>query len=615
MTDQLEKKELPQQESDQETPNAKEEAPGVVDTGRRVDVSKVMLKRNMVRTIEKKDENEPPALPAKIEPRVQSQDAPPAPQEPRQARPPRPKHKSNKPKPTREVEVVRRPHLETLAQHDHAHEPSAPHVVRPEAKVWDESGDFESMLDAAGPIARLDINVGDRVRSRLIHVAGETAFFSLGARHEGSMPLNELRRESGEYICQVGDEIDTYVVGLTNGILLSTKVGKNMADLGMLEEARNSHLPVEGTITGVNAGGYDVAIGGARGFCPLGQIDIEFIEDPKTLIGRSLTFLVAKVSEGGRNIVLNRRRLLEKERKHKQDEILKTLKVGDRVQGKVTRLADFGAFVDLGGIDGLIPMSELGFSRVQSASDRVQVGDLVTADVLRIEPDKKREGQMRISLSLKSAMPDPFETHRNDIIPGQTLEGKVARLETFGAFIELFDGVDGLIHISELSEQRVKHPSEVLNIGDPVTVRVLDVDFEKRRVSLSLRENVQREKGTVKERPHVQPMARGAMTEGVVERIERYGVFLKLANGQTALLPSSETGTARGADLSKFYELGSTHPVMVIEVDDRGRVRVSKVAREKADERADYEKFSQKLNKGSKGFGTLGDLLNKKLNK
>jgi small subunit ribosomal protein S1 len=246
----------------------------------------------------------------------------------------------------------------------------------------------------------------------------------------------------------------------------------------------------------------------------------------------------------------------------------------------------------------------------------VQVGDIVTVEVLRIEPDKKREGHMRIALSLKAAMPDPFEAHRDQIIAGQTLEGKVARLETFGAFIELFDGVDGLIHISELSEQRVRHPSEVLTIGNPVTVRILDVDFEKRRVSLSLRENVQREKETHKERPHVQAMARGALSDGVVERIERYGVFLKLANGQTALLPSSETGTPRGADLSKFYELGSSHQVMVIDIDDRGRVRVSKVAREKADERADYEHFSQKFTKGSKGgLGTLGDLLSKKLNK
>jgi small subunit ribosomal protein S1 len=565
----------------------------VVDTGRRVDVSKVMLKKNMVRTIEKKDESEvtgEPKAPVVIMAVPQSHEPRPEQRRPR----PKPKAKTKE----REIEVVRRPMLENLPHHEEMS--PAPHVVRPEAKVWDDSGDFASML-------------GDRVRSRLIHVAGETAFFSLGSRYEGSMPLNELRRDSGEFICQVGDEIDVYVVGLTNGILLSTKVGKHMADMGMLEEAKNSGIPVEGTITGVNAGGYDISIANTRAFCPLGQMDIEFIEDPKLFIGRSLSFMVAKITEGGRNIVLNRRKLLEAEKKRKQDERLKTLAVGDRVQGKVARLADFGAFIDLDGVDGLIPNSELGFSRVLSASDRVKVGDIVTAEVLRIEPDKKREGHMRIALSLKAAMPDPFETHRDEIIPGQTLEGKVARLETFGAFIELFDGVDGLIHISELSEQRVKHPSEVLTIGSPVTVRILDVDFEKRRVSLSLRENVQKDKEAQKDRPRVQPMSRGALTEGVVERIERYGVFLKLANGQTALLPSSETGTPRGADLGKYYELGTTLPVMVIEVDDRGRVRVSTVAREKADERADYESFSKKLNSASKGFGTLGDLLNKKL--
>lgn len=578
-----------------------------VDTGRRVDVSKVMLKKNMVRTIEKKDE-------AKSEETIEVSPEQSSPPKQQQQQRQRPRHHKPKPKAQREIEVVRRPHGENLVHHEEVESKSS-HVVRPEAKEWDESGDFASMLDDAGPIARMEINVGDRVRSRLIHVAGETAFFSLGSRYEGSMPLAELRRESGDYMCVVGDEIDAYVIGLTNGILLSTKVGKHMADLGMLEEAKNSGLPVEGTITGVNTGGYDVSIANTRAFCPLGQIDVEFIEDPKTLIGRSMTFLVTKIAEGGRNIVLNRRKLIEGERKRKLDERLKTLSVGDRVSGRVSRLADFGAFVDLDGVDGLIPNSELGFSRVLSAADRVQVGDVVTVEVLRIEPDKKREGQMRIALSLKAAMPDPFESHRDQIVAGQTLEGKVARLETFGAFIELFDGVDGLIHISELSEQRVRHPSEVLTIGNPVTVRVLDVDFEKRRVSLSLRENVQREKETHSDKPRPAALARGTMAEGVVERIERYGVFLKLSNGQTALLPSSETGTPRGSDLSKSYELGSTHQVMVIEVDDRGRLRVSKVAREKADERADFEHFSQKFGKSSKGLGTLGDLLSKKLNK
>lgn len=616
MTEQLENKmsEEETQKNIAAPESVTEPEKAVVDTGRRIDVSKVMLKKNMVRTIEKKDETPTEASaeqkPVVIAPKVASAERSEQPR-PRPQRAPKPKPKQ------KEIEVVRRPHLENGAFLHPApvggDEKDISHVVRPEPKEWDDTGDFASMLDASAPIAKMEVNVGDRVRARLIHVAGETAFFSFG-RYEGSMPLAELRRESGEYICQVGDELDVYAIALTNGIMLSLKMGKHMADLGMLEEAKNSGIPVEGTVSSVNAGGYDIAIAGARGFCPLGQIDIDFIEDPKSLIGKNLTFLVAKLSEGGRNIVLNRRKLLERERKQRMQERLKTLQVGDRVQGKVARLAEFGAFIDIDGVDGLVPNSELGFSRVNSASDRVKVGDIVQVEVMKIEPDAKREGQMRIGLSLKAAMPDPFEVHRDEIIPGQTLEGRVARLETFGAFIELFDGIDGLIHISELSEQRVRHPSEVLTIGNPVTVRVLDIDFEKRRVSLSLRENVQREKAHEKSdaiKPRGPSMARGTLIEGVVERIERYGVFLKLANGQTALLPSSETGTPRGADLSKFYEMGATLPVMVIDVDDRGRVRVSKMAREQADERAVYETFSQKQ-KGSGGFGTLGDLLNKK---
>lgn len=617
MTEQFEKKMSEEEEvvvAETVEPKSEPTEPeqSAVDTGRKVDVSKVVLKKNMVRTVAKKDDSEPEHIilpkPVTI---VAASHSEPRTEQPRR----RPNH-NNRAKPKqKEIEVVRRPHLDN-APAVHApvatkHEQDTSHVIRPEPTEWDDSGDFGAMLDASAPITKMQISIGDRVHCKLIHVAGETAFFSFESRYEGSMPLAELRRENGDYICLIGDEIDTYVIGLTNGILLSLKMGKNMADLGMLEEAKTSGIPVEGTITGVNAGGYDVAIGGARGFCPLGQIDVEFIEDPKQMIGRTLVFLVAKLSEGGRNIVLNRRKLLERERKLRMTERLKTLKAGDRVEGKVVRLADFGAFVDLNGVEGLVPNSELGHSRVHAASDRVSIGDIVQVEVLRIEADPKREGQMRIGLSLKAAMPDPYSVHGDKIVPGQTLEGKVARLETFGAFIELFDGIDGLIHISELSDKRISHPSEVLKPGDPVTVRVLDIDFEKRRVSLSLRENVERERDRDRDQPRPATLNRGAMVEGIVERIERYGVFLKLANGQTALLPASETGTPRGADLAKFYELGSSQQVMVIEVDDRGRVRVSKMAREQADERAVYETFSQKQNKGAGGFGKLGDLLSK----
>lgn len=483
-------------------------------------------------------------------------------------------------------------------------------MVKPEPKEWDDSGDFGAMLDEEAPMKKLDIEVGSRVKGRLIYMSKETAFFALSLKHEGIMPMAELKDKNDQPTVKIGDVISVYVVAIDDAIHLSKKISKLGADLSTLEEAKNNNIPIEGKIVAVNSGGVEVEMAGIKAFCPIGQVDIHFVEDPSTLVGQTLAFLVKQISGNGRNVVLNRRALLEKERKESAKERLANLEVGQQVTGKIVRLADFGAFVDLNGIDGLIPLSELGFGHNTRVDERVSIGDLVTVEVMRIEPDPKREGQMRISLSLKAAMPDPFETYGQYLVAGASLEGKVARLETFGAFIELFDGVDGLIHISELSEQRVRHPSEVLNIGDPVTVRVLDVDMPKRRISLSLRENVQRQ---AQNGASTSTTKRGDKLDGVVERVERYGIFLKLSNGQTALLPGSESGSPRGADLNKPFPIGTTVPVMVIEVDDRSRIRVSKIAREKAEEQALVQSYSGR--KGQQAsLGTFADLLKAKVN-
>jgi small subunit ribosomal protein S1 len=488
-------------------------------------------------------------------------------------------------------------------------EPAAKGMVslRPELKVWDDTGDFAAMLDEEAPIKRLDVEVGSRVRARLIYMSKDTGFFALGPKHEGVMPMAELRDDAGNSTVKIGDTVDAYVVNINETIHLSKKVGRFAADLGMIEEAKAKKIPIEGKIISINTGGAQVSLVGVKAFCPMGQMDLNFVENPTSLIGKTFSFLVTQVA-GGRNILLSRRAFLERERAEKARERLQTLKVGDRVTGSVARTADFGAFVDLSGIEGLIPASELGFGHGVKVEDRVKVGDVVTVDVMRIEADPKRQGQMRISLSLKAALPDPFETYGQYLVAGTSLEGKVARLEAFGAFVSLFDGIDGMIHISELSEQRVRHPSEVLKIGDPITVRILNVDFDKRRISLSLRENVERA-GQI---GGASMLKRGDKVEGVVERVERYGVFVKLGSGHTALLPASESGYPHGIDLGKPFSIGTSVPLMVIDIDDRSRVRVSKIAREKAEEQALVKSFTAKTG-SHRGFGTLGDLFRAKI--
>lgn len=504
----------------------------------------------------------------------------------------------------------------------------APIVVQRDPN--EDVGDFAAMLAQTGPIDRVDVRVGDKVRATCVHVGSETVFFELSRTQEAQINLAELLDEEGNLKIQVGDRLDAFVVGLSDGIHLSTKLGKDQIDVGMLEQARAAQMPVQGTVSGVNKGGLEVTLAGsARGFCPIGQVDLNFVDDPQSLMGKTLSFLVREVKENGRNIVLSRKALLEKDRKEQAAKTLAKLVVGQQVKGVVTRLQPFGAFADIGGIDGLIPISELGWSHVKDPSEVLKVGDQVTVEVRRIEPDEKRPGQMRISLSLKAAQPDPFMAHLDEMHPGTMLVGTVKKLETFGAFVELFAGVQGLVHISEIADRRIVHPRDVLAVEEQVQVRVLDVDPGSRRISLSMKEAPAELEGGEEpareriERPRGPRVARGQQVEGTVDRIERYGVFVKLdplpgSDGKeiSALLPASETGTPRGADLGKALPLGTKLSLLVIDVDDRGRLKVSKVAREQAEERALVDAYkSDKKAGGGSGLGTLGDLLKARLQK
>ncbi len=473
----------------------------------------------------------------------------------------------------------------------------------PAREPSDNSEDFAAMFAAQGAPKSLRLHVGDKVTAKVIHVGAEDVFCELSPTQEGSIPRLELTDKEGQLSVKRGDTFEAFVVGTTDGVVLSKKLGRDIIDLDTLMEAAHTQLPVEGLVTGLNKGGLEVALGGgARGFCPLGQVDLGFIPDAQVFVGKTLQFLVKQVGERGRNVLLSRRALLEIEQQAKAKTLRQTLAVGQRLQGKVTRIAEFGAFVDIGGMDGLIPISELSHARVAKVEDVLAVGDEVAVDVLRIEDDPKRPGQMRIALSLKAAQPDPVVAHGGELSEGAQLAGRVTKLEKYGAFVELFPGVEGLVHVSELSNKRVRHPSDVLKVGEAVTVRVLSFDPSQRRVSLSL-------KSAAAEAPSgaSSTLAVGAAVEGAVERIERFGVFLKLDAGPSALLPAAETGTPPGTDLSRAFPVGTRLALEVLAVDERGRIKVSKRAREASEERAlvsDYNKSEG----ASSGFGTLGDL-------
>lgn len=483
-------------------------------------------------------------------------------------------------------------------------------IIPVEPLEIDESGDFAAMLFESEKDQQKNVfaKLGDKITGRIIQMSGDNIFIVLGPKAEASIPLAEFLDADGNPKVKVGDTISGFVVSTYGGVHLSNQVSQKGLDDSMLLDAQAKGVPVEGKVTGVNKGGFEVTIAGKRAFCPVGQIDDRFVEDTNSFVGRVLNFLVERVEEGGRNIVVSRRALLTREKKEKAKDTLKTLEVGQTVDAVITRVTDFGAFADIGGIEGLIPRSEISHGHIDRVSDEISSNDRVSVQVLNVEKNEAEPSKSKVSLSIKKTKQDPFSLYGDRIKEGTTLEGRVVRLESFGAFVELFPGVDGLIHISELSEKKVAHPKEVLNINQPVTVRVLSVDPKEKRIGLSLREDIEKKKKD--DKGSGAKVDRGQKVQGVVSRIERYGVFLELENGLNALLPVSECGLAPHADLARSFKLGQSLSVMVIDIDDKNRIRVSLIALEKMEERDSYLQFQTKENKSS-SFGTFADLLKK----
>ncbi|WP_414639340.1 S1 RNA-binding domain-containing protein [Archangium sp.] len=492
---------------------------------------------------------------------------------------------------------------------------------------------FEAQQKEGGVPARRSVRIGEKVSGTIFQLGADTAFVSLSnAKSEAMIELRELKDDEGVLRYGVGDTIEAHVIEAgARGILLSRALAKGSANMAMLAEARASGMPVEGMVLGVNKGGVEVAIGDVRAFCPISQLDIRFVEKPDQFIGEKLTFRVTEVRD--RNVVLSRRSLLEEEQRHLAAKTRETLAEGKVVKGKVTGVRDFGAFVDLGGVEGMIPVSEMSYMRVAHPSDVVKQGDEVEVEILRMEaaqpnsPDKAKQKE-RITLSMRARQEDPFKTALAEIKEGDRLQGKVVRLQPFGAFVELRPGVDGLVHISALSERRIAHPRDVVQVGETIWVQVEKIDANDKRIGLrriteeeAQRPAEERPAPAAEEKKAAEPAAPrpkvGQVVVGKVDRIEPYGVFLVFPGGK-GLIPASETGTERGTDLRKKFSLGQELKVALVDIDASGKIRLSITAAERAEERAEVEawtKSQQPVGGGKKGLGTFADLFKQKSGK
>ena len=324
---------------------------------------------------------------------------------------------------------------------------------------------------------------GQKITATIVGLSGNSIFLDVGGKNEGILNSSELMNSSGELSAAIGDKVEAYFLKASGGEQLFTiKLGSGK-DSSHLEEAWRNGIPVEGLVKEEIKGGFDITIGGSvRAFCPFSQMGLHRVDDAGAeYTGRHMTFLITRFEENGRNIVVSARALLELERERQKEALQESLQEGGTVQGTISSIRDFGAFVDIGGVDGLIPISEIGWSRVEDIKEHLTVGQEVTAVIKKLD---WKAG--RITLSLKEALANPWDAAQESFTEGSVHTGTVARLTTFGAFVTLAPGIDGLIHISRLGGgRRINHPREVLEVGQEVEVKVEGVDHESRKISLA----------------------------------------------------------------------------------------------------------------------------------
>ena len=432
--------------------------------------------------------------------------------------------------------------------------------------------DFAAMFEASLKPRRFER--GETIEGTVVAIGPEVAFVNVGGKGEAEIEVDELKDADGRLEVAVGERIQAMVVSTHGGLTLSRKLARGAATDQQLEDAFRAGLPVEGRVERAVKGGYEVRVARQRAFCPFSQIDIVRNTAPADHEGHVYTFRIIEYREGGRNLVVSRRALQEEEQQARAAEIRQSIVPGAVMTGRVASVRDFGAFVELGGgIQGLLHISEMGWSRVPDASQVVAPGQEITVKVLRVEAD----GQ-KIALGLKQLSADPWSTVPERYEVGQLRPGRVTRVADFGAFVELEPGVEALAHASTFAPTgRAGGWSATVPVGTTGGFEILSLDPEKKRIGVALvMEGLAPDGGTAARQREIAP---GARLTGKVERHEAFGVFVFLAAGRTGLIPMSETGLEKEADVVKAFPAGSEVEVEVLEVDPAGRrIRLSRKA-------------------------------------
>ena len=417
-------------------------------------------------------------------------------------------------------------------------------------------------------LKEIETRPGSIVRGVVVSIDKDVVLVDAGLKSESAIPAEQFKNAAGELEIQVGDEVDVALDAVEDGFgetLLSREKAKRHEAWITLEKAYEDAETVTGVINGKVKGGFTVELNGIRAFLPGSLVDVRPVRDTLHLEGKELEFKVIKLDQKRNNVVVSRRAVIESENSAERDQLLENLQEGMEVKGIVKNLTDYGAFVDLGGVDGLLHITDMAWKRVKHPSEIVNVGDEITVKVLKFDRERTR-----VSLGLKQLGEDPWVAIAKRYPEGTKLTGRVTNLTDYGCFVEIEEGVEGLVHVSEMDwTNKNIHPSKVVNVGDVVEVMVLDIDEERRRISLGLKQ--------CKSNPWQQfaeTHNKGDRVEGKIKSITDFGIFIGLDGGIDGLVHLSDISwNVAGEEAVREYKKGDEIAAVVLQVDaERERI-------------------------------------------
>ncbi|AGB81915.1 30S ribosomal protein S1 [Serratia rubidaea] len=460
-------------------------------------------------------------------------------------------------------------------------------------KIINMTESFAQLFEES--LKSIETRPGSIVRGVVVAIDKDVVLVDAGLKSESAIPAEQFKNAQGELEIQVGDEVDVALDAVEDGFgetLLSREKAKRHEAWITLEKAYEDAETVTGVINGKVKGGFTVELNGIRAFLPGSLVDVRPVRDTLHLEGKELEFKVIKLDQKRNNVVVSRRAVIESENSAERDQLLENLQEGMEVKGIVKNLTDYGAFVDLGGVDGLLHITDMAWKRVKHPSEIVNVGDEITVKVLKFDRERTR-----VSLGLKQLGEDPWVAIAKRYPEGTKLTGRVTNLTDYGCFVEIEEGVEGLVHVSEMDwTNKNIHPSKVVNVGDVVEVMVLDIDEERRRISLGLKQ--------CKSNPWQQfaeTHNKGDRVEGKIKSITDFGIFIGLDGGIDGLVHLSDISwNVAGEEAVREYKKGDEIAAVVLQVDAE-RERISLGVKQLAE-----DPFNNYLSMNKKGAIVTG---------